>query len=193
MLQASIQNVSPDSDVYCNSFYVDVAYVLVAIHICCKWLFKMFHLFQTYVASVLSGRCICCSGYTYVTDVSPVSHVCCRSTSCCNISSARSRRMRRRSPRARRKRSRRGWSPRAATYRAVGAGATTCRTGTAGGGVPAGTWEAKQAWVVPTCICAAACGAIGAGATSGGVQTGACFRTLLLDLRNRNWKICTRD
>ena len=53
----------------------DVAYVAMVVHICCKLLFPMFHLFfQTYVASVfiwtlhmfhiyvssvLSGCCIC--------------------------------------------------------------------------------------------------------------------------------------
>jgi hypothetical protein len=36
-------------------FYRDVAYVVVAIHIYCKCVFQMFYLFQTYVASVLSG------------------------------------------------------------------------------------------------------------------------------------------
>jgi hypothetical protein len=33
-------------------FYLDVPYISVAIHICCKRLFKIFRLFQTYVASV---------------------------------------------------------------------------------------------------------------------------------------------
>jgi hypothetical protein len=33
-------------------FYLDVAYVAVAIHICCKRMFQMFHLFQTYVAEM---------------------------------------------------------------------------------------------------------------------------------------------
>jgi hypothetical protein len=33
-------------------FYLDVPSVSVAIHVCCKRLFKMFQLFQTYVASV---------------------------------------------------------------------------------------------------------------------------------------------
>jgi hypothetical protein len=31
-------------------FYLDVAYVVVAIHICCKCMFQMFHLFHTYLA-----------------------------------------------------------------------------------------------------------------------------------------------
>jgi hypothetical protein len=33
-------------------FYLDISYISVTIHIYCKHLFKMFHLFQTYVASV---------------------------------------------------------------------------------------------------------------------------------------------
>jgi len=53
----------------------DVAYVAMAIHVCCKRLFQMFHLFfqmyvanvfiwllhmfHTYVASVFSGCCVC--------------------------------------------------------------------------------------------------------------------------------------
>jgi hypothetical protein len=53
----------------------DVAYVTMVVHVCCKYLFPMFHLFfQTYVAnvfiwilhmfytydaSVLSGCCVC--------------------------------------------------------------------------------------------------------------------------------------
>jgi hypothetical protein len=52
----------------------DIAYLAIAIHVCCKRLFQMFHLFfqtyvanvfiwmlhmfQTYVASIISGRCI---------------------------------------------------------------------------------------------------------------------------------------
>ena len=68
-------------------FYLDVAYVAVAIHICCKRLFKKFHLFQTYVASVYLGYYICCSGYThmlqvYVPNVLPFSYVCC--SRCCS-------------------------------------------------------------------------------------------------------------
>jgi hypothetical protein len=35
-----------------------VAYVAMAIHVCCKCMFHMFKLFQTYVASVLSRCCI---------------------------------------------------------------------------------------------------------------------------------------
>jgi hypothetical protein len=39
-------------------FYLDVAYVAVAIHIYCKCLFQMFHLFRSHVASRLSC-CMC--------------------------------------------------------------------------------------------------------------------------------------
>jgi hypothetical protein len=35
-------------------FHMDVAYVAMVIHVYCKCLFKMFHIFQTYVASALS-------------------------------------------------------------------------------------------------------------------------------------------
>jgi hypothetical protein len=54
----------------------------MAIHICCKSLFKMFHLLQTYVASVLSECCICCSAIhmlqAYVSNVLSASDICCR-------------------------------------------------------------------------------------------------------------------
>ena len=60
----------------------DVACVAMAIQVCCKYLFKIFHMFQTYVASVLSRCCICCSAHThmlqsYVVNVSSVSDVYC--------------------------------------------------------------------------------------------------------------------
>jgi hypothetical protein len=35
----------------------DVAHVVMATHICFKCMFQIFHQFQTYVASVLSGCC----------------------------------------------------------------------------------------------------------------------------------------
>jgi hypothetical protein len=58
-----------------------VAYIALAILVCFKCMFHMFQLFQTYVTSVLSGYCICCSGYTcmlqvYVPNFSPVSDLC---------------------------------------------------------------------------------------------------------------------
>jgi hypothetical protein len=49
-------------------FYWDVAYVALAIHVCCKCMFQILRLFQTYIASVLSECCICCSAYTYVSS-----------------------------------------------------------------------------------------------------------------------------
>jgi hypothetical protein len=78
-------------------FYLDVAYVLVAIYICYKRLFKMFYLFHTYVASVLSRYCIRYNCYThmlqaYIANVSHVLDVCCRSGLYCNISRRRKRR-----------------------------------------------------------------------------------------------------
>jgi hypothetical protein len=45
----------------------DVAYVAMVIHICGKCLFQIFQLFQTDVARVLSGCCICY--HTYVASV----------------------------------------------------------------------------------------------------------------------------
>jgi len=37
----------------------DVAHVAMAIRVCFKCMFQMFHLFQTYVVSVSSGCCKC--------------------------------------------------------------------------------------------------------------------------------------
>ena len=45
----------------------DVAYVASVSEACCKRLFKMFYLFQTYVAGV------------FYLDVAYVSHICCNS------------------------------------------------------------------------------------------------------------------
>jgi hypothetical protein len=45
----------------------DVAYVAIVSEACCKRLFKIFYLFQTYVASV------------FYLDVAHVSHLCCKS------------------------------------------------------------------------------------------------------------------
>jgi hypothetical protein len=40
--------------------YQDVAFVAVVVHVCCKLLFSVFHLFfHTYVAVCLFGCCIC--------------------------------------------------------------------------------------------------------------------------------------
>jgi len=63
-------------------FNLDVAKVDLLLHML-QWLykyvagFKCFNCFQMYVASVLSGYCICCSGYTcmlqvYGLNVSPI-------------------------------------------------------------------------------------------------------------------------
>jgi hypothetical protein len=86
MLQASIPNVSSAfSDICCECAYLDVAYVS---HICCKSIFDMFQLFQSYVVisvfmlqvvSVLSRCCIC---YThmlqmYVPNVLSSLDLCC--------------------------------------------------------------------------------------------------------------------
>jgi hypothetical protein len=45
------------------------AYIAMTINIYCKCLLKMFHILQTYVASVLSECCICCNDYI---------HICCK-------------------------------------------------------------------------------------------------------------------
>jgi hypothetical protein len=76
----------------------------------------MFQWLYTYVASVLFGCGIYCSGYTHmllahVTNILPVSDVCCRSASCCNINRCRKRAHVEAVPRVRGKRSGRGWSP----------------------------------------------------------------------------------
>jgi hypothetical protein len=47
MLQAFVQNVLFVSDICCERFYLDIAYVS---HLCYKSLFEMFHIFQSYVA-----------------------------------------------------------------------------------------------------------------------------------------------
>jgi hypothetical protein len=77
------QNVSVVSNIYCKCFYLDVVYVALAIHVCCKCMFQIFQLFSNVRCKcVLSGCCICCTGYTrmlqvYVSNVSAVSKVCC--------------------------------------------------------------------------------------------------------------------
>jgi hypothetical protein len=74
---------------------LDVAFA-IASHVYCKYMFEMFHLFQTYVASVSSRCCksrsrccICCNGYIasvcskmfhlFQTYVLIVSSGCCKS------------------------------------------------------------------------------------------------------------------
>jgi hypothetical protein len=44
----------------------DVTYVAMNIHVCCGYLFKMFHLFRTYVADIFSVCCIYYSSYTHM-------------------------------------------------------------------------------------------------------------------------------
>jgi hypothetical protein len=78
---------------YVASVYSNVSSVL---DVCCKCFVWMLHMFQwiyTYVTSVYSKCFICFRRMlqTYVINVSPVSEVCCRSASCCNISRRRKR------------------------------------------------------------------------------------------------------
>jgi hypothetical protein len=83
-------------------FYLDVAYdFLIECCICFSGHIHMLqasiqndHLFQHMLQVFSSGCFVCCSCYThmlYVISVSPVSDVCCRSASCCNISMRRKR------------------------------------------------------------------------------------------------------
>jgi hypothetical protein len=93
MLQASVSNISSAFlGVCCNYAYLIIAYVS---HICCKSMFEMFQLFQSYVAksalmlqvaNVLSVCCICFTHMlqVYVPNISSASDVCCiLSVSCC--------------------------------------------------------------------------------------------------------------
>jgi hypothetical protein len=80
-----VSNVSAVLNVCCKCVYLDVAYVALAIDVlCCKCMFQMFQLFQTYIASVLPGCYIYCTGYTptmlqvYVSNISIVSNLCCK-------------------------------------------------------------------------------------------------------------------
>jgi hypothetical protein len=69
------QNVSSISVFYCSKcFHVanckcSIWMLYMFSHIHCKCMSQMFHLFQMYVASVLSGCYIYCSGYTHIVDV----------------------------------------------------------------------------------------------------------------------------
>jgi hypothetical protein len=60
VFRMNVANVDPD--------------VALVIYVCCKSLFKIFHLFQTSIASVLSGCCICCNGY--IVSVCSKSFIC---------------------------------------------------------------------------------------------------------------------
>jgi hypothetical protein len=50
--------------------YRDIAHAARVSKVCCKCSFEMFHLFQTYVASVLYGCCTCFRGYTHILQAS---------------------------------------------------------------------------------------------------------------------------
>jgi energy-converting hydrogenase Eha subunit C len=74
MLQTYVSSVSDVSEVCCKCFHVDVAkvdrdvaYAASVSEACCKCLFIVFHLFQTYVASV------------FYLNVAYVSHIYCKS------------------------------------------------------------------------------------------------------------------
>jgi hypothetical protein len=65
----------------------DVAHVAIAKYTCCKIMFQVLQVFQTYVANISSGCfknkswcCTCCNDYiyTYVSSVSYVLDVCCK-------------------------------------------------------------------------------------------------------------------
>jgi hypothetical protein len=83
----NVAHVASISDECCKRFNLDVAY---ALHICCKSMFQMFHLFHFlccskcfHVASILFGCCICCGGYTrmlqvYVPNIIAILDVCCK-------------------------------------------------------------------------------------------------------------------
>jgi hypothetical protein len=72
MLQAHVSSVSAVSEVRCKGFVWmlqnrDVAYVVMVVHLCCKCLFPMFHLFFPDAC----GKCV------YL-DVAYVSPICCK-------------------------------------------------------------------------------------------------------------------
>jgi hypothetical protein len=99
MLQVYVLNVSAVFKRILQVVYLDVAYVALVIYVRCKCMFsavanvcckcfiktlhmlqwaytyaasvcfQMFKLFQTYVASILSGYYICCSDYTHILQV----------------------------------------------------------------------------------------------------------------------------
>jgi hypothetical protein len=54
----------------------DVAHVAMTIHVCFKCMFQMYHLFQTYVVSVLSECCKSISGCYIYMHVASVSFKC---------------------------------------------------------------------------------------------------------------------
>jgi hypothetical protein len=70
MLETFVQNISSVLDVSCNKCFI-----------------LMLHMFPTYVASVLSGCCICFTHILQVfyLDVAYVSHMCCNTIFKCFI------------------------------------------------------------------------------------------------------------
>jgi hypothetical protein len=74
MLQAYVSSVLGFSHACCKVFHVDVAkvdrdaaYVAMVVHICCKQLFQMFHLFfRRMLQMCLFGCCIC---FTHMLEV----------------------------------------------------------------------------------------------------------------------------
>jgi hypothetical protein len=61
MIQVYVRNVLYVSDVCCKCFICMLQkYIwMLHIHACCKRMFQVFQVFHTYVACVLSRRCIC--------------------------------------------------------------------------------------------------------------------------------------
>jgi hypothetical protein len=63
VFQTYVANVSLDV----SKVNLGVAHVAIAIHICFKRMFQVFHLLQTYIANVSSRRCITKFGVAHVT------------------------------------------------------------------------------------------------------------------------------
>jgi hypothetical protein len=79
---AVFQVFSGISEVCFQVIYLNIAYVAMAIYTCCKYMFQVFQLFQTYVSSVFSGCCITCTLQAHDSSVSGVSYVCCKCFIC---------------------------------------------------------------------------------------------------------------
>jgi hypothetical protein len=72
----------------------DVAYIAIVIHVCCKRLFQMFHLFSNYVASIfldvayVPHKCVasvlsrCCIYLQWLSSIFQVFQICYKSFSC---------------------------------------------------------------------------------------------------------------
>ena len=66
-----------------QGFYLDVAYVAMAIHVCCKCIFQMFQLFfgstlQVYVSNVSVISDICCKYFIWMSHMLRCLHICCK-------------------------------------------------------------------------------------------------------------------